>query len=66
MSFFPNLDDPFQRIRCSRICTLDGRCIEVQGRGCLCVSKPPGERCDRNVGRNQDAGIRMAEAVEVN
>ena len=30
------------------------------------MSKPPGDRCDRYMCRNQDADIRMAEAVEVN
>ena len=59
MSFFPNLDDTFQRIGSSCISTLDGRRIEVQGRGCLCMAQPTRNRCDRNVGRNQDAGIRM-------
>jgi hypothetical protein len=28
------------------------------------MSKPPGDRCDRNVGRDQDAGIRMSKLVE--
>lgn len=57
-------DDPFL---VEKMCAeLEGRCVVVQRGGGLCVSKPPGDRCDRNVGRNQDAGIRMAEAVEVN
>ena len=29
------------------------------------MSKPPGDRCDRYMCRNQDAGIRMSEAVEI-
>ncbi len=29
------------------------------------MSKPPGDRCDRYMCRNQDAGIRMAKAVKV-
>lgn len=56
-------DDPFL---VEKMCAeLEGRCVVVQRGGGLCVSKPPGDRCDRYMCRNQDAGIRMAEAVKV-
>ena len=56
-------DDPFL---VEKMCAeLEGRCIVVQRCRCLCMSKPPGDRCDRYMCRNQDACIRMAEAVKV-
>ena len=56
-------DDPFL---VEKMCAeLEGRCIVVQRCRCLCMSKPPGDRCDRYMCRNQDACIRMAEAMKV-
>ena len=55
-----------QRVRCRRIAGTDEPGVNVRGGAGLCVAQSARNRCNRHMSRYQQAGVGVAQAVEVN
>lgn len=64
--FLDTTENVRQRVRCRRIAGTDEPCVNICGGAGLCVAQTARNRCDRHMGRYQQAGVGVAQAVEVN
>mgnify|MGYP001151680302 FL=1 len=55
-----------QRVRCRRIAGTDEPGVNIRGGAGLCVAQSARNRCNRHMSRYQQAGVGVAQAVEVN
>lgn len=64
--FLDTAENVRQRIRCRRIAGTDEPGVNVRGGAGLCVAQSARNRCNRHMSRYQQAGVGVAQAVEVN
>ena len=64
--FLDTTENVRQRVRCRRIARADEPGVNIRGGAGLCVAQTARNCCDRHVGRYQQAGVGVAQAVEVN
>ena len=64
--FLDTAENVHQRIRCRRIAGTDEPGVNIRGGAGLCVAQSARNRCNRHMSRYQQAGVGVAQAVEVN
>ena len=64
--FLDTAENVRQRVRCRRIAGTDEPGVNIRGGAGLCVAQTARNCCDRHMGRYQQAGVGVAQAVEVN
>ena len=64
--FLDTAENVRQRVRCRRIAGTDEPCVNICGGAGLCVAQSARNRCDRHMGGYQQAGVGVAQAMEVN
>ena len=64
--FLDTAENVRQCVRCRRIARADEPGVNIRGGAGLCVAKSARNRCNRHMSRYQQAGVGVAQAVEVN
>lgn len=63
--FLDTAENVRQRVCCCRIAGTDEPGVNIRGGASLCVAQSARNRCNRHMGCNQQAGVGVAQAVEV-